>query len=150
MNPSPSASRIREAPRNGGFPTIKSACDHSARRGLVHSQSREQVADLGFEAFEEFEGNVEEVARAAGVVKDAEFAEFVVERGYGLAGCFGVAGFVELGGGSFDSIPLFAEGLDDGWADEALHGAARGVVRTGLVALAGVESLFKQGAENPP
>lgn len=74
----------------------------------------------------------------------------MVERGYGLAGCLGVAGFVELGGGGFDGVPLFAEGLDDGWADEALHGAARGVVRTGLVALAGVESLFKQGAENPP
>ena len=51
-------------------------------------------------------------------------------------------------GGGAGVLPVGAEGLDEGGQDEALDVGARGVVGAELVALAGAEGAFEQGAED--
>ena len=60
----------------------------------------------------------------------------------------GLALLGEGDGGGVDGVPLVAQRLDDGGQDEALDIGARGVVGAELVALAGVEGAFQQGAED--
>jgi hypothetical protein len=83
------------------------------------------------------EGDVEEVAGAAGGIEHADRAELVVECLHVGDGGGACAGGLMLGGGGADGVPARAERVDDGRLDEALDVAARGVVCAELVTAGG-------------
>ena len=95
-----------------------------------------------------FQGDVEEVAGAAGGVEDPHIGQAHLEGGDELDGLRVFALFVQGEGGAVHRGPLLAQGLDDRGQDQALHIGPRGVVGAELVALQGVEGAFEQGAED--
>jgi hypothetical protein len=95
-----------------------------------------------------FEGDVEEVAGAAGGIEDASATEAAMEVVEYVDGVGEVAGVDELGDGGDDVGPVGAERLDDGRDDEALDVGAGSVVGAELVALVGVEGAFEESAED--
>src|ERR1035437_2691628 len=104
-----------------------------------------EVVDFAFEAFEVFEGDVEEVSGAAGGVEDGDGAELLEEDGDGFDGVFeppppALVGLLDGGGLGFS--PVIAEGVDDGGEDESFDVGAGGVVGAELVAFGGVEGAF--------
>jgi hypothetical protein len=64
----------------------------------------------------------------------------------GSVGGIGLA--VEVGGGDFGGVPLVAQGLDDGGADESLDAGAWGVFGSEYVAFAGIERAGEESAED--
>ena len=70
--------------------------------------------DFAFEAFHVLEGDVEEIAGAAGGIEDFDLAEFVVPIADFLDGFIDFAETGVSEGGGADGFPFGAEGLDDG------------------------------------
>ncbi len=105
-----------------------------------------------------FEGDVEEVAAAAGGVEHAQGAQAVMKAAeFGAGGVhLGVArAAVEFGGfvgeqqrGGLGVGPFAAQGFHHGGQHEAFDVGARGVVGAEGVAFGGVERAFEQGAED--
>ena len=116
----------------------------SARRG----EAGEQVEDLTLEPLHVFEGDVEEVAAAAGGVEDDGLAELFVEGSDLAGGVVQLALAGERDGGGLYRGPLFAEGLDDRGHDQPLDIGARRVVGAQLVALDGVQGTLQERAED--
>ena len=67
-----------------------------------------------FETFHVLEGDVEEIAGAAGGIEDFDLAEFVVPIADFLDGFIDFAETGVSEGGGADGFPFGAEGLDDG------------------------------------
>jgi hypothetical protein len=63
-------------------------CAGEVEEGLAFAEGVEEVEDLALDALEVFEGDVEEVAGAAGGVEDAEVDEALVEGADGGAAAF--------------------------------------------------------------
>ena len=117
-------------------------------QNILAAEVGEDFEDFAFEAFYEFEGDVKEVAGAAGGIEDAGFTERVVEGADGGDGFFGVIlGFEAFDGGQHVG-PVGAEGFDDGGDDEAFDVGAGGVVGAEAAAFGLVEGLFEEGAED--
>ena len=127
--------------------------------GLLFAQAIPAGQHLAFQALEEIEGDVEEVARAAGGIEDARVAQLLVELAHDgdgflelVLGC--LVGLGVLGGDNdpadlgLHHVPVGAQRLLDGRPDQALDVGARGVVRAQGVALFGIEGAFQQGAED--
>ncbi len=116
------------------------------------------VEHFAFEALEVFEGDVEEVAAAAGGVEHAQGAQAVMKAAEFGAGSvhLGVArAAVEFGGfvgeqqrGGLGVCPFAAQGFHHGGQHEAFDVGARGVVGAEGVAFGGVERALEQGAED--
>ena len=114
-----------------------------------------EFEDFAFDALEVLEGDVAEIAGAAGGIEDAEVGEAFLKRDERLDG--GGAEFLFVGdsaeaafrvrrrnvyplaefigghdgdgGGGFDGVPFLAQRLDDGGEDEPLNVGAGRVVR---------------------
>src|SRR4051812_5421774 len=114
----------------------------------VFAEAGGDIEDFAFEALEMFEGDVEEIAGAAGGIEHGHFAKLAVESSDLGAGLGGVAFLRMDNGGGMRGPPLAAQGLDDGGQDEPLDVGARSVVRTELVPLLGIEGALQQGAED--
>ena len=115
---------------------------------LAFAELVEEIEDFAFDAFEVFEGDVEEVAGPAGGIEDAEGTELFM-KGFEFGdGFFEVAGGGVDDGGGVDGFPVGADGFDDGGEDEAFDVGAGGVVGAEFVAFVGVEGAFEEGAED--
>ena len=95
-----------------------------------------------------FQGDVEEVAGAAGGVQHPHIGQAHLEGGDEFDGLGVLALFVQGEGGAVDRGPFLAQGLDDGGQDQALDIGPRGVVGAELVALQRVQGALQQGAED--
>lgn len=115
---------------------------------LSAAEVAQGVEHFAFEAFHVFEGDVEEVAAAAGGVEYAGVAELVVEVLQLVDGLVLLALLQPGFGGDLDGAPLVAQRVDKGGHDQAFDVGAWGVVGTEFVAFAGVEGAFQQGAED--
>jgi len=128
-------------------------------QGLLLAQGFQQAQHLAFQALEQIEGDVEEIARAAGGIEHARVAQLLVELahdGHGfldfVLGC--LVGLGVFGGDNnpahldLHHVPVGAQRLLDGRPDQALDVGAR--VKWGAqgVALFGIQGAFQQGAED--
>ncbi len=85
---------------------------------LLVAEVFEGGEDFAFEPLQVLQGDVEEIAGAAGGIENAHFAEAAVEA-LDFGNGFGALAFaIEGDGGGFGGIPLGAEGLDDGGDDQ--------------------------------
>src|SRR5437016_5829628 len=106
--------------------------DHEA--GFVESllaltQTLERIVDLGFQTFEVFESDVEEVAGAAGRIEDFDGTKPPAELGEYGDRFAGLTGPIQSEGGGLHVAPVLAERFDHGGDDQAFHVGAWGVVR---------------------
>jgi hypothetical protein len=121
---------------------------HVFERGLRVAERGEGFEDFALQALEVFEGDVEEVAGAAGRVEDADVAKTTMKIAEDVDRIVEMSIIDELRDGTFDVVPIGTEGFDDGGHDESFDVGARRVMRTKGVPFFGIQRPFEQCAED--
>ena len=115
---------------------------------LAEADFIECVEHFAFEAFQVFEGDIEEIARAAGRIEHVQRAQAMVKTAQHADRLLLLAFGGQGEGGGLGIAPLGAQRFDHGRQHEALDIGARRVVRAELVPLARIQRAFEQGAED--
>ena len=112
------------------------------------TQTFERIDDFSLQALQVFEGDVEEIAGAAGGVEDTDVAEPAAKITDFIESLSGFTSGIESERGGLDYSPFFAEGFDDGGKDEAFDVGAGGEMCAEAVAFVLVEGAFEESAED--
>ena len=107
-----------------------------------------EIDDFFFQIQQSAQGEIEEVAAAAGGVEHAEGGEAAAE---GYQRCKGVIAFFtfeQFFGISLDGLPFAAQGLEEDGLDDAQDIGGGSVVGAELGALGGIEGALEEGAED--
>ena len=106
------------------------------------------VVDLSLEALQVFEGNVEEIAGAAGGIEDFQRAEAAAEFEENVDCVRSFASALQGERGSLDIGPVAAKRFDDGGDDEPFDIRPWSIVRSQSVTLAFVQGALQKGAKD--
>ena len=117
------------------------------------------VDDLFLQVHEHLQGDVEEVAAAAGGVEHGGFADAPQDAlaqfqqadpgiGFGAAGAGAVVALADGLGFQLHGVPFVAQGLHEDGFDDEQDVIAGGVVGAALAALLRIEAAFEEGAED--
>ena len=112
------------------------------------AQLGDEIDHIAFQPLHHLHGDIEEIARAAGRVQNADLAQCLVEAPGGAAGLLALALGDEGLAFHLHIAPVLAQGFDNGGCDQAFHIGARRIMGAQLVALLLVQRLFQQRAEN--
>lgn len=115
---------------------------------LVIAQLEQVFEHLALQLLHPRHRDVKEVAGAAGGIEHFGLGELRVERLDERARLVRFALVDQLPGGDAHPVPVGAQRLHDGRADQPLNIGARGVMRAELGPLLRIERAFEQGAED--